>query len=371
MTDLFSPLTLRGVTFRNRIGISPMCQYCCADDGLPTDWHLAHLVSRAVGGAGMVCAEASAVTPEGRISPGDLGIWSDAHIAPHARLAAAIAHLGAVPAIQIAHAGRKGSRLPAWYNGPANPSWTTLAPSAAPFQGFATPKAMSEDEILTTIAAFAAAARRSVAAGYRFVELHAAHGYLGHEFLSPLSNTRTDRWGGSFEGRTRFVRESAKAVRAALPEKIPLSVRISHTDWVEGGWDTPEAVELCRMLKPLGVDIIDVSSGGVDARQKIALGPGYQVPGAEAVKRGADIAVAAVGLITEAQQAQDILSAGKADMILIARASLRDPYWPLRAAVELGRTDALRTPPQYDRGWNSLGKLEMDVTVGDRPMRAL
>lgn len=371
MTDLFAPLTLRGVTFKNRIGISPMCMYCCADDGLPTDWHLAHLASRAVGGAGMVCAEASAVLAIGRIARGDLGIWSDAHVAPHARLAAAIAASGAVPAIQIAHAGRKASRLPAWYSGPADPSWSTAAPSATPFQGFATPHEMSEAEILETIAAFAAAAKRAVAAGYRLVELHAAHGYLGHEFLSPLSNLRTDRWGGSFENRTRFVCESAKVVRAALPDAIPLSVRISHTDWVEGGWDTPEAVELCRVLKRLGVDIIDVSSGGVDARQKIALGPGYQVPGAEAVKRGADMPVAAVGLISEPKQAQEILSAGKADMILIARASLRDPYWPMRAAVELGRTDALKIPPQYERGWNTLGKFEMDFSVGDKPQRSL
>lgn len=370
MTDLFSPLALRGVTFPNRIGISPMCQYSCADDGLPTDWHLAHLVSRAAGGAGMVMAEASAVTAEGRISPGDLGIWSDAHIAPHARLAAAIAAVGSVPAIQIAHAGRKGSRLPAWYAGPADPAWSCPAPSAQPFEGYATPRAMTEADILATIAAFAAAAKRSVAAGYRFVELHSAHGYLGHEFLSPLSNARTDRWGGDFEGRTRFTRETVKAVRAALPDDVPLSIRISHTDWVEGGWDTPQAVELCGMLKPLGVDIVDVSSGGVDARQKIPLGPGYQVPGAEAVKRGTGMAVAAVGLITEARQAQEILNAGQADMILIARVSLRDPYWPIRAAVELGRTDALRIPPQYERGWSTFGKLAMDFEIG-KPQRAL
>ena len=370
MTDLFSPITLRGVTFRNRIGIAPMCQYSCADDGMPTDWHLAHLVSRAVGGAGMVCAEASAVTAEGRISPGDLGIWSDAHVAPHARLASAIAAAGSVPGIQIAHAGRKGSRLPAWYTGPADPAWKCLGPSALPFDGFATPRAMTEDDILATIAAFVTAARRSVAAGYRFIELHAAHGYLYHEFLSPLSNQRKDRWGGDFEGRTRIVRETVKAVRAALPDAIPLSIRISHTDWVEGGWDTPEAVELCGLLKPLGVDLVDVSSGGVDARQKIPLAPGYQVPGAEAVKRGTGMMVAAVGLITEAKQAQAILDDGKADIILIARASLRDPYWPMRAAIELGRAEALRIPPQYDRGWNTLAKLTMDYDIG-KPQRTL
>lgn len=371
MTDLFSPLTLRGVTFRNRIGIAPMCQYSCADDGLPTDWHLAHLVSRAVGGAGMVCAEASAVEAIGRISPGDLGIWSDAHTASHARLAAAIAHMGAVPAIQLAHAGRKASRARAWYTAPAEPSWSTAAPSPMAFQGYAMPHEMSEAEILSTIAAFGAAAKRSVAAGYRMIELHAAHGYLGHQFLSPLANQRTDRWGGSFENRTRFIRECTKVVRAAMPDEVPLWVRVSHTDWVEGGWDTPETIELCRILKGMGVDLMDVSSGGVDARQKIPLGPGYQVPGAEAVKKGADVPVAAVGLITEAQQAQEILSAGKADMILIARASLRDPYWPMRAAAELGRVEALRIPPQYERGWNTLGKWEMAFPVGDEAQPAL
>ena len=371
MTDLFSSFTQRGVTFRNRIGIAPMCQYCCADDGLPTDWHLAHLASRAVGGAGMVCAEASAVEAIGRISHGDLGIWSDAHIGPHKRLAAAIAAGGAVPAIQLAHAGRKASRAPAWYPAPATPSWDCAAPSALAFQGFAPPHEMSEAEILETIDAFAVAAKRSVAAGYKMIEMHAAHGYLSHQFLSPLSNQRSDKWGGSFEGRTRFIREATKAVRAAMPDSLPLWVRISHTDWVDGGWDTPEAIELCKMLKGLGVDMIDVSSGGVDARQKIPLGPGYQVPGAEAVKKGAGIAVAAVGLITEAKQAQEILTSGKADVILIARASLRDPYWPMRAAAELGRTDALKIAPQYDRGWNTLGKWEMDFPVGDTPQPSL
>jgi 2,4-dienoyl-CoA reductase-like NADH-dependent reductase (Old Yellow Enzyme family) len=371
VTDLFSPLTLRGVTLPNRIGVSPMCMYSCADDGKPTEWHYAHLVSRAAGGAGLVIAEASAVVPEGRITPADLGIWEDAQLPGHARLAAGIAAMGAVPGIQIAHAGRKASRRTPWQEAaPATPGWTVVGPSAAAFGDFATPQAMGEAEIAATIAAFAAAARRSIQAGYRFVELHAAHGYLLHEFYSPLSNHRNDAWGGDFDGRTRLVLEAARAVRAALPDAVPLAVRLSHTDWVEGGWDTQETVELSHRLKALGADIIDVSSGGNDARQKIPMGPGYQVPGAEAVRRGAEVPVAAVGLITEADQAQAILTKGQADLILLARALLRDPYWPLHAAATLGRTEALRVPPQYERGWNTLGKMTRDEAIA-RPMRAL
>ncbi len=370
MTDLFSPLVLRGVTFRNRIGVSPMCQYSCSDDGKPTDWHLAHLVSRAVSGVSLVIAEASAVTPEGRITPRDLGIWGDEHIRPHARLAGAIAAVGAVPAIQLAHAGRKASRRPPWETGAAEPGWQTLGPSAVAFEGFATPRAMTEEDIAATIAAFVAAARRSVQAGYRLIELHGAHGYLMHSFLSPLSNRRNDRWGGDFEGRTRFVCETARAVRAAIPEDMPLVVRISHTDWVEGGWTTAESVELARRLKALGVDAIDVSSGGLSAAQKVPLGPGYQVPGAAAVRSGAGIPVLAVGLITEPEQAQAIITEGKADMVLLARGFLREPYWAMKAAVALGRTDALAIPPQYERGWSSLGAMAMDRAVGE-PLPAL
>jgi 2,4-dienoyl-CoA reductase-like NADH-dependent reductase (Old Yellow Enzyme family) len=371
LTDLFSPLTLRGVTLKNRIGVSPMCQYCCAGDGKPTDWHYAHLVSRAVGGAGLTMAEASAVTPEGRISPEDLGIWSDDHIAGHAKLAAGIAAVGSVPAIQIAHAGRKASRNAPWVHGPAEPGWVPLGPSEAAFGNFVTPHAMTEAEIEATIAAFAAATRRSIAAGYRFVEVHAAHGYLLHQFLSPLSNRRNDAWGGDFEGRIRLTLEATRAVRAAMPDEVPLSIRVSHTDWVDGGWTTEETVELSRRLKALGVDIVDVSSGGLDDGQKIPLGPGYQVPGAEAVRRGAEVAVAAVGLITEPAQAQAILSEGKADMVLLARALLRDPYWPLHAAATLGRTEALGgVPPQYERGWNTLGPVSRDEAIA-RPMPAL
>lgn len=370
MTDLFSPFALRGVTLRNRIGVAPMCQYCCGPDGLPTDWHLAHLVSRAVGGAALTITEATAVTPEGRITPGDLGLWSEAHVAPHARLAAAIAAVGSVPGIQLAHAGRKASRLPAWQNGPSDPAWSCLAPSAEAFGDFAVPHAMTEAEIGETIAAFATAARRSVQAGYRFIELHAAHGYLFHQFLSPLSNRRNDGWGGDFDGRIRIVTETTAAVRAALPDDVPLAIRVSHTDWVDGGWTTQETVELARRVKALGVDLVDVSSGGLDPRQKIPMGPGYQVPGAVAVREGAGVPVAAVGLITEPAQAQAILAEGKADLIFLARALLRDPYWPLRAAAELGRTEALAIPPQYDRAWGSLGRMPMEPAIAE-PMPAL
>ena len=372
MTDLFSPLTLRGVTLPNRIGVSPMCQYSCDGDGRPTEWHFVHLLSRAVGGAGLVIAEASAVTPEGRISPDDLGIWGEEHVAGHARLAAGIAALGAVPGIQLAHAGRKASRKAPWEDGRAEPGWTPLAPSGLPFGDYAEPRAMTEAEIGQTIAAFGEAAKRSIRAGYRFIELHAAHGYLLHEFLSPLSNRRTDAWGGDFEGRIRIVLEAARAVRAAMPDEVPLSVRVSHTDWVEGGWTTEETVELARRLKALGADIIDVSSGGLDHRQRIPLGPGYQVPGAEAVRRGAGVPVAAVGLITEPEQAQAILNEGQADLILLARALLRDPYWPLHAAAKLGRTEALHAvPPQYERGWNVLGPMARNGAIGARKMRPL
>jgi 2,4-dienoyl-CoA reductase-like NADH-dependent reductase (Old Yellow Enzyme family) len=268
-----------------------------------------------------------------------------------------------VPAIQIAHAGRKASREAPWGTGAAVPGWVCHAPSAEAFEGFAVPHAMTEAEIGATVTAFAESAKRSVQAGYRFIEIHGAHGYLAHQFLSPISNRRNDSWGGDFEGRTRFAREVTAAVRAAIPADIPLAIRISHTDWVEGGWTTEESVELARRLKALGVDLVDVSSGGLHPGQKIPLGPGYQVPGAEAVKRGADIPVAAVGLITEPAQAQDILAAGKADLILLARVVLRDPYWPMRAAAALGRVEALAIPPQYERGWNTLGKWTMDTAI--------
>jgi 2,4-dienoyl-CoA reductase-like NADH-dependent reductase (Old Yellow Enzyme family) len=364
MALLFTPLTLGPVTLRNRIGVSPMCQYCCGEDGLPTEWHLVHLVSRALGGAGMVMAEATAVTAEGRITAHDLGLWSEAHVAPHARLAGAIAATGALPAIQLAHAGRKASRLPAWLSGPAEPSWQALAPSAVPFADYATPRAMTEAEIGATIEAFRAAAERAARAGYRLIELHAAHGYLLHSFLSPLANRRNDSWGGDFEGRTRIVREIAGVVRAAIPAEVALAVRVSHTDWIPGGWTTEESVELARGLKALGVDAIDASSGGIDPAQKIPLGPGYQVPGAAAIRAGAGLPVMAVGLITEPGQAEAILAEGRADIILLARALLRDPYWPLRAAEALGATDALAVPPQYDRGWGGRAPMNWVAALG-------
>ncbi len=370
MTNLFDPLTLRGLTLKNRIGVSPMCQYSCNNDGKPTEWHLTHLVTRAMGGAGLTMVEASAVTPEGRIAPGDVGIWGAQHIGPHEVLTKAIKRAGSVPAIQIAHAGRKGSRGPGWVSAPATPGWEALGPSAVAFGHYATPRAMTEADILATIAAFAAAAKRSVAAGYELVELHAAHGYLLHEFLSPLSNQRNDTWGGDFAGRTRFVLECAKAVRAALPDSMPMAVRISHTDWVAGGWTTAESVELSGLLKALGTDLVDVSSGGLDAGQQIPLSPGYQVPGAVAVKQGAGVAVAAVGLITEAEQAQEIVASGKADLVLLGRVLLRDPYWPLHAAAKLGCAAAIDAPPQYERSWAALGKVGTRLALGE-PLAAL
>jgi 2,4-dienoyl-CoA reductase-like NADH-dependent reductase (Old Yellow Enzyme family) len=366
LPDLFDSLTLRGVTLRNRIGLSPMCQYSCGPDGKPTDWHLAHLLQRAIGGASLVLTEATAVTAEGRITPADLGLWEEAQLAGHARLASAIAGVGGVPGIQLGHAGRKASRNPPWRDGPAEPGWETLAPSAVPMEGMAVPRAMSEADIVDTITAFVAAARRAVRAGYRVVELHAAHGYLAHQFLSPISNTRKDSWGGDFEGRTRFAREMVSAVRAALPADVPLILRISHTDWIEGGWTTEESVELARRVAALGVDMMDVSSGGISTRQKIPVGPGYQLPGAQAV-RGAGIPVAAVGMINTAEEAQAAISSGRTDMVLLGRAMLRDPYWPVHAAEALGATDRLAIPPQYERGW---GKLPMRAATAE-PLTAL
>jgi 2,4-dienoyl-CoA reductase-like NADH-dependent reductase (Old Yellow Enzyme family) len=366
LTDLFSPIALRGVTIRNRIGVAPMCQYSCDPRGeaagKATDWHLGHLHARAIGGAGLVVTEATAVTPEGRITPQDLGLWDDAQLAGHTRLAQAIASAGAVPGTQIAHAGRKASSNPPWQGGVAGDDahgWTPLAPSALGFPGLREPRAMSEEEILSTIQAFAATTRRAMTAGYRFIEIHAAHGYLLHQFLSPLSNQRNDGWGGDFAGRTRLTLEVVKAVRAAMPDDLPLGIRFSHTDWLDGGWTTEETVELSRQVKALGVDLIDVSSGAL-LPAKIPVEPGYQVPGAEAVRKGADVAVAAVGLITEPKHAQEILDAGQADMIFLARALLRDPYWPLHAAAALGRAEALKAPAQYDRAWGSMGTQGVD-----------
>jgi 2,4-dienoyl-CoA reductase-like NADH-dependent reductase (Old Yellow Enzyme family) len=376
LTDLFSPIALRGVTIRNRIGVAPMCQYSCdprgAAAGKATDWHLAHLHARAIGGAGLVVTEATAVVPEGRITPQDLGLWSDEQIAGHARLARVIASTGAVPGTQIAHAGRKASSNPPWVGGVAadeNHGWTPLAPSAVGFPGLREPRAMTEEDILSTVQAFAATARRAMEAGYRFIEIHAAHGYLLHQFLSPLSNQRNDGWGGDFAGRTRLTLEVVRAVRAAMPEEVPLGIRFSHTDWLEGGWTTEETVELSRQVKALGVDLIDVSSGALLPAQ-IPVGPGYQVPGAAAVRQGAAVPVAAVGMITEPKQAQEILDAGHADMIFLARELLRDPYWPLHAAATLGRAEAFQAPAQYDRAWGHIGTKGVDLATGE-PLPAL
>ena len=352
MPGLFDELKLRGLTLRNRIAVSPMCQYSCTD-GLANDWHFVHLGSRAVGGAALVFAEATAVTPDGRISPQDLGIWNDAQADALARTVSFIDAQGAVAGIQLAHAGRKASTFRPWDGSGAVPErsggWARVdAPSAIPFSAdYLVPHAMTEAEIAGVVEAFAAAARRALAAGFRVIELHAAHGYLLHEFLSPLSNTRTDRYGGAFENRTRFVREVAAAVRRVWPDSHPLFARISATDWTDGGWDLPQSIELARALKECGVDLIDASSGGNVATAKIPLGPGYQTPFAEAIRREAGIATGAVGLITDAVQAEHVIRTGQADIVLLAREMLRDPYWPLRAARELGAT--ISWPAQYLR----------------------
>ncbi len=352
MTGLFDELKIRGVTLRNRIAVSPMCQYSCVD-GMATDWHLVHLGSRAVGGAALVFTEATAVTPEGRISPQDLGIWNDAQADALVRTVAFIREQGAAAGIQFAHAGRKASMRRPWDLPGVVPEseggWARVgAPSAIPFSDtFLVPHEMTAGEIADVTAAFVAAARRSLTAGFDVIELHGAHGYLLHEFLSPLSNTRTDRYGGSFENRTRLLREVVTAVRAVWPETHPLFVRISATDWAEGGWDLPQSIELSRALKQLGVDMIDTSSGGNVATATIPLGPGYQVPFAEAIRRDAGIATGAVGLITDAEQAEQVIQSEQADMVLLARELLRDPYWPLAAAQELGQNIAW--PAQYLR----------------------
>jgi 2,4-dienoyl-CoA reductase-like NADH-dependent reductase (Old Yellow Enzyme family) len=349
--SLFEPLTLRSVTFRNRVVVSPMCQYS-AEDGIANDWHVVHLGSRAVGGAGAVIAEATSVTPEGRISPGDLGLWNDDQVAPLARVAAFVAAHGAVAGVQLAHAGRKAGTARPWEGGkslaPGQGGWITEGPSAEPFApGHGAPRAMSEAAIEAVIEAFRSAARRAHRAGFRLIEIHAAHGYLVHQFLSPLVNRRTDRWGGAFEQRTRLALEVTRAVRAAWPGELPLWVRISATDWAEGGWDVDQSVRLVSLLRAEGVDLVDCSSAGAVAHQKVAVGPGYQVPFAERVRRETGVRTGAVGLITEPGQADAVLREGKADVVLLARAELRDPYWPLHAAHALG-VDA-PWPVQYLR----------------------
>jgi len=350
--SLFSPLTIGNVTLRNRIAISPMCEYS-AIEGVPNDWHFVHLGSRAVGGAGLVFTEATAVSSEGRISPADTGLWNEAQEHAWKRIADFVRAHGAVPGIQLAHAGRKGSTDVPWRGGKplaaGMGAWTTDAPSAIAFEGYDAPRAMDVARIDKVVGDFARATRRARKAGFAVIELHAAHGYLLHEFLSPLSNQRNDRYGGTLENRARLLRQIIMAMRAEWPRPHPLFVRVSATDWTAGGWDIDECVELACWLKEDGVDLVDTSSGGNIAGAKIPLGPGYQVPFAARIRREAGIATGAVGLITTAQQAQDIIEKGEADIVLIARESLRDPYFPRRAARELGvRIDA---PEQYQRGW--------------------
>ncbi len=348
---LFAPLTLRGTTFRNRVFVSPMCEYS-AVDGVPQDWHLVHLGSFARGGAGLVLTEATAVTPEGRISPQDTGIWNDEQVTVWRRIVDFIRSQEAVPGIQLAHAGRKASTAAPWLGGghvaPADGGWDdVVAPSAVAFASLPKPHELGIDEIGHLVGAFAEAAGRSLAAGFEVVEVHAAHGYLLHEFLSPLSNRRTDSFGGSFENRIRLVLEVVDAVRAVWPDDQPVFVRLSATDWVDGGWTEDETVRLAAALREHGVDLVDCSSGGTSPDAAIPVGPGYQVPFAARVRREAGIASGAVGMITEPQQAAKVIAEGDADAVLLARALLRDPHWPLRAAHELG--SEVRWPPQYQR----------------------
>ena len=352
MAHLFDPLTIRDLQFNNRVFVSPMCEYSCVD-GYANDWHFVHLGSRAVGGAGLVLTEATAVVPEGRISPQDLGIWSDDHVPALRRIVSFIHAQGSVAGMQLAHAGRKGSTRRPWEGSGAiaesEGGWSNvMAPSAIPFaENYPKPKALTLDGIQEIIAGFASAARRACDAGFRVIEIHAAHGYLIHEFLSPLSNHREDAYGGSFENRSRLVREIVAAVRSSWPKGAPLFVRISATDWVNGGWNLEQSIELACILKSLGVDLIDCSSGGMVPHAVIPAEPGYQTPFAQRIRQAAKIMTGAVGLITSPVQAEQIVATGEADAILMAREFLRDPYWPLRASRELRQS--VSWPVQYLR----------------------
>jgi 2,4-dienoyl-CoA reductase-like NADH-dependent reductase (Old Yellow Enzyme family) len=352
MAHLFDSLLIRDIKFANRVFVSPMCQYS-STDGYANDWHFVHLGSRAVGGAGMVLTEATAVLAEGRISPQDLGIWSDDHIKPLARIVRFIHDQGSVAGMQLAHAGRKASTYRPWEGQGKVPEteggWNkVVAPSAVAFADhYPLPEAASKEEIQAIVAAFGDAARRACEAGFRVVEIHAAHGYLIHEFLSPLGNQRTDAYGGSFENRTRILREIVAAVRRSWPERAPLFVRISATEWVDGSWDIQQSIKLARQLRDSGVDLIDCSSGGNVAQAKIPVGPGYQTAFAERIRLESGVMTGALGMITSAVQAEHILATGQADAVVIAREMLRDPYWPLRAARELGQ--AISWPVQYLR----------------------
>lgn len=354
ITHLFESLTLRETTFRNRIAVSPMCQYS-SQDGFANDWHLVHLGSRAAGGAGLVITEAAAVEAQGRISPQDLGIYHDGHIEMLQRINAFVKEHGAVAGIQLAHAGRKASTSRPWDGGkPVSEEqggWSPIVgPSALAFdEGYQTPMMLDEAGIQEIVRAFGAAAQRAEQAGFEVIELHGAHGYLLNSFLSPLSNLRTDGYGGSFSNRTRFLREVVAEIRRVWPERLPLFVRLSVTEWIEGGWTVDDSVEAARLLKPLGVDLIDCSSGSNVPRVAIPVGAGYQTAFAAQIRRDADIPTGAVGMITSPQQADHIVRTGQADMVLLARELLRDPHWPLRAAKELHQT--IPVPPQYERAW--------------------
>ena len=347
--DLLSPLTLRGVTLRNRIVMSPMCQYC-AEDGFASDWHLVHLGSRAAGGVALVMVEATAVAAKGRITPGDLGIWDDAHIDMLGRIVRFVHSQGAVAGIQLAHAGRKASCDLPWRGGARlladQGGWDVVAPSAIPFNPQDPPPlALEVGQIDEVVAAFEAAAQRALSAGFRVIEIHSAHGYLLHEFLSPLSNERRDEYGGSLENRMRLLLRVAERLRGLIPAELPLFVRISATDWVEGGWDIEQSVILSQRLKAIGVDVIDVSSGGMVPHARIPLGKGYQVPFARRIRDEADIRTGAVGLITEVEHANAIINSGDASLVFLARELLRNPYWALQAQHQLGQEPAW--PIQY------------------------
>jgi 2,4-dienoyl-CoA reductase-like NADH-dependent reductase (Old Yellow Enzyme family) len=347
---LFSPLTLRGTTFPNRVWVSPMCQYSSVD-GRPTDWHLVHLGALAQGGAGLVMTEATAVVPEGRISPEDAGIWDDDQAADYERIVAFVRGQGAVPGIQLAHAGRKASTKAPWrgrgYVPPAQGGWQSVGPSPLGYADWPAPRELTADELTALPGQWAAAARRALAAGFEVAEIHAAHGYLLHEFLSPLTNRRTDAWGGGLTGRSRLLLDVVDAVRGVWPEDRPLFVRVSATDWVPGGLEVDDVAHVSAQLADHGVDLVDVSSGGNSADQQVVTGPGYQVPFATRIKQASGLPVGSVGLITEPRQAEKILTDGEADAVFLARELLRNPHWPQLAAAELG--DEVRWPDQYLR----------------------
>jgi 2,4-dienoyl-CoA reductase-like NADH-dependent reductase (Old Yellow Enzyme family) len=350
--DLLSPLTIRAITLRNRIVMSPMCQYVAAE-GLASDWHLVHLGSRAVGGAALVMVEATAVTPDGRISPADTGIWGEQHVEPLARIARFLKEQGAVAGIQLAHAGRKASCQPPWQGGASlktveEGGWTVVGPSPLAFNdGDPIPQELDERGIVGIIDAFEAATRRALLAGFQVIELHAAHGYLLHEFLSPLSNQRNDQYGGSLENRMRFPLDVLRRLRKTIPESLPLFVRVSATDWVEGGWDLNQSVEFARRTKEMGIDLIDVSSGGLVPKARIPVAPGYQVPLARRIRDEAQVKTGAVGLITEPHHANQLVTGGDADLVFIGRELLRDPYWALKAQHALGAEPIWPVPYGY------------------------